>query len=43
LKFLKERGTTCPGCVEKDHFVQRVLETWDLPKQSTKAEEQKKR
>lgn len=38
-QFLKDRGVGCPGCVEKSHFVQRVLETWNLPKVQPKQPE----
>lgn len=28
---LKSKGAKCPKCVEKSHFIERVLETWDWP------------
>jgi len=29
---LKERGVTCEGCVEKEHFVEALQRNWDVPR-----------
>lgn len=33
-KELEERGVECLGCVEKDHFLEKLRDSWRLPKLS---------
>jgi hypothetical protein len=27
-RYLKERDEVCPGCITKEHYLARVVETW---------------